>query len=129
VRSFEKLTGEGMTFLDTDVVRVLEDVLPAEIGGAPTDFQLVEHEDDLGRARLRLLVHPRLGELDEDHVREVFLRALEARDAATGVMGMLWRDAGLLSVVRAAPRATGAGKIQHLHREPAPTRSGPGAGR
>jgi hypothetical protein len=119
VRSFEKLTSEGMTFMDTDVIRVLENVLPAEFGGSPTDYQLVEREDDLGRARLRLLVHPRLGELDEERVKETFLRGLEAGGAAATLMGLLWRDAELVSVARTAPRVTGAGKIQHLHREPA----------
>src|SRR5262245_47155514 len=29
VRSFEKLSGEGMTFIQTDLLRVLEEVLPA----------------------------------------------------------------------------------------------------
>ena len=36
IRSYEKLTAGGMTFLDTDVVRVLEQTLPATFGGAPT---------------------------------------------------------------------------------------------
>jgi hypothetical protein len=105
-----------MTFLDTDVIRVLEEVLPAEIGGSPTDYQLVENEDDIGRARLRLLVHPRLGELDEQRVREVFLRALSSGGTSSALMGLLWRDAELVTVERTAPRVTGAGKIQHLHR-------------
>jgi hypothetical protein len=29
VRSFEKLTASGMTFLDADIIRVLDEVLPA----------------------------------------------------------------------------------------------------
>jgi hypothetical protein len=44
IRSQEKLTAAGMTFLDTNVIRVLEEVLPARFGGAPTDYQLVEDE-------------------------------------------------------------------------------------
>jgi hypothetical protein len=136
VRSFEKLTSEGMTFMDTDVVRVLEDVLPAKLGGSPTDYQLVESEDGLGRARLRLLVHPRLGELDEERVKETFLDALEGSGTSATAMGLMWRDAELLSVARIAPKVTGAGKIQHLHREAAlerggraPTTSTPDGGR
>jgi hypothetical protein len=117
VQSFEKLTSEGMTFFDTDVVRALEVTLPSEVGGVATDYQLVEREDELGRTRLLLLVHPRLGQLDEERVKEVFLCTLEAGGPASTMMGLLWRDAGLLSVVRLAPRSTGAGKIQHLHRE------------
>jgi hypothetical protein len=61
IRSFEKLTAAGMTFLDADVVRVLEDVLPARFGGGPTDYQLVETEERDGLPHLRLLVRPELG--------------------------------------------------------------------
>ena len=42
IRSYEKLTAGGMTFLDTDLVRVLEEVLPTRFGGGPTDYQLEE---------------------------------------------------------------------------------------
>src|SRR5262249_47784638 len=45
IRSFEKLTAGGMTFLDVDVIRVLEEVLPARFGGGPADYQLVEEEE------------------------------------------------------------------------------------
>ena len=48
IRSHEKLTAGGMTLLDTDVIRLLDEVLPARFGGAPTDYQLVEHESDDG---------------------------------------------------------------------------------
>jgi hypothetical protein len=48
IRSQEKLTAGGMTFLDTDLIRVLEEVLPARFGGAPTDYQLVEEEAEEG---------------------------------------------------------------------------------
>jgi hypothetical protein len=33
VRSFQKLTAGGMTFFDTDLIRVLEEILPARFGG------------------------------------------------------------------------------------------------
>jgi hypothetical protein len=64
IRSYEKLTGGGMTFLDTDVIRVLEEELPARFGGTPTDYQLLEEEADDGQPRLQLLVHPRVGPLN-----------------------------------------------------------------
>ena len=41
IRSFEKLTAGGMTFLGSDVIRVMEDVLPGRFGGGPADYQLV----------------------------------------------------------------------------------------
>lgn len=48
IRSFEKLTGEGMTFLAADLHHVLEKALPARFGGTVADYQRVEQQD--GRA-------------------------------------------------------------------------------
>lgn len=117
IRSFEKLTTGGMTFLDTDVIRVLEEVLPARFGGGPADYQLVEDEGHDGRAELRLLVRPSIGPLDEREVAEVFLSAVGAGSGTERVMGLVWRDADLLRVERREPRITAGGKIQHLHQE------------
>jgi hypothetical protein len=117
IRSYEKLTAAGMTFLDTDVVRVLEDVLPGRFGGTPTDYQLVESEDAEGRSRLRLLVHPRLGALDVEDVVTTFLQAVGAGAGAERVMGLVWKEADLLRIERREPLTTRAGKILHLHVE------------
>jgi hypothetical protein len=122
IRSHEKLTAAGMTFLDTDILRVLEDVLPARFGGAPTEYQLLEEEAPDGQPRLALLVHPAVGPLDVDTVRAAFLEAIGAGSGAERVMALLWRDAGLLRVERRPPLATLSGKILHLH---APRSTGP----
>jgi hypothetical protein len=58
-----------MTFLDTDLTHVLEQDLRARFGGSAVDYQLVETEDGAGVPRLCLLVHPRLGPLDDDAIR------------------------------------------------------------
>ena len=123
IRSYEKLTSGGMTFLDTDVIRVLEEVLPARFGGTPTDYQLLEDEADDGSPRLRLLVHPAVGPLDADAVAKAFLAEISAGSGVERVMGLLWRDAGFLRVERRAPLATGSGKILHLHLERTPSAS------
>jgi hypothetical protein len=114
IRSFEKLTAGGMTFLDTDVIRVLEEVLPARFGGAPTDYQLVEGSGSDGQACLRLLVHPVVGSLDAEAVSRTFLAAIGGGSGANRIMGLVWRDAGLLRVERRPPLATGSGKILHV---------------
>ena len=44
IRSHEKLTSEGMSFLGSDLLGLMEEVLPARFGGDPTDYQLVEGE-------------------------------------------------------------------------------------
>jgi hypothetical protein len=122
IRSFEKLTAAGMTFLDTDVVRVLEEVLPARFGGGPTDYQLLETEGADGLPRMTLLLRPELGAVDEGAVVEVFLSAISAVARAERVMGLAWRDAKIVSVERRSPLTTASGKILHLHVDPARAR-------
>jgi len=117
IRSFEKLTAGGMTFLDRDIIRVLEEVLPNRFGGGPNDYQLVEREDERGAPRLDLLVSPALGPLDEGGIRRTFLEAIGQGAGAERVMSLDWRAAGLVRVERRAPRATRSGKVFHLHRE------------
>jgi hypothetical protein len=105
-----------MTFLDVDVIRILEEVLPAKVGGAPTDYQLCEEEGEDGRPRLRLLVHPAVGRADPGRVKEAFLEALAASGGGPQrVMSLVWWQGDLLTVERRPPRATPTGKILHLH--------------
>jgi hypothetical protein len=115
IRSFEKLTAGGMTFLDTDVIRVLEVVLPERFGGIPSDYQLVEEEAADGAPRIRLLVHPRVGPLSADGIAQTFLAAIGRGSGAERIMSLVWRDAGLLRVERRPPVATATGKVLHLH--------------
>ena len=120
IRSYEKLTAGGMTFLDTDLIRVLEEVLPARFGGAPTDYQLVEEEAADGQPRLRLLVHPAVGLLDSGTVADAFLSAISRGSGSERVMGLAWRAANFLHVERRPPLVTATGKILHLHAERRP---------
>jgi len=120
VRSFEQLNAGGMLLLDLDVIRVLEETLPARFGGGPLDYQLLESVDGDGRAALRLLVHPRLGPLDPTSVVDVFLAALTG-DGSDRVRELQWRQGEMLSVERSVPRLTPAGKVLHLDQERAAT--------
>lgn len=117
IRSFEKLTSGGMTFFDTDVARILEELLPSRFGGAPTHYQLLEEEDPGGEPRLSLLVDPAVGAVDPSLVADAFLRALGNASPGDRAMELMWRGIGVLRVVRASPRMTASGKILHLHRE------------
>jgi hypothetical protein len=103
-----------MTFLDTDVIRVLEEVLPARFGGGPTDYQLVEEERPDGLPSVRILVHPAVGALDVAAVATAFLGALADDSPTERVMVEEWRRAGLPRVERRAPLVTSGGKILHL---------------
>ena len=104
-----------MTFLDTDVIRVLEEDLPARFGGSATDYQLLEDETEDGQPILRLLVHPKLGPLDTNAVAEVFLSTIGSGSPVERMMEFMWRDASLLRVERQVPLTTRSGKILHLH--------------
>lgn len=114
VRSFEKLTGGGVTLHGTDVIHVLSEILPAKFGGVQTDYQLAEKLGAHGEALLELVVHPRLGELPSEAIVEEFLNALSRSDSDS-MMIQRWRDAGTLQVARRPPAVTTAGKIQYLH--------------
>ena len=55
IRGFDKLSSAGMTFVGTDLVRIIEEVLPAKFGGASTDYQMVEEEDKKGHTRMSIV--------------------------------------------------------------------------
>lgn len=116
VRSFEKLTSAGVTFLGSEIVRVLEEVLPARFGGGPTDYQLAEGETADGRARLSLIIHPAVGQLEERAVIEEFLTAVAAGSAVDSVSAQIWRSAETLRVERRFPEVGRSGKILHFSR-------------
>jgi hypothetical protein len=119
-----------MTFLNSDIIRVLEEVLPAHFGGGPTDYQLVEEEavDGDGQPKLRLLVRPSLGPLDESAVVEAFLAAIGGGSGVERVMELQWRQTNWLRVERRAPLSTAAGKILHLWRHAGVAAHGAGVG-
>ena len=115
VRSYEKLTAGGMTFYDSDLVRVLEEVLPVRFGGGPLDYQLVEAETAHGDPVLRLLVHPAVGAVDPTEVTTALLDVIASGRGLQRVMGATWRESGFVQVERRPPETTLGGKVQHLH--------------
>jgi hypothetical protein len=114
IRSFSKLTGEGMSLVGSEVVRLLEEVLPARFGGSPIDYQLVEEEDERGLTRLSLLVSPRVALDSEAAVLDALLAGLAAASPAADLARATWTQAGTLRVVRREPLWTGRGKLMPL---------------
>jgi hypothetical protein len=49
IRSFGKLTGDGVTFIGSDILHILERSLPRRFGGSMADYQLVEEQAPDGR--------------------------------------------------------------------------------
>jgi hypothetical protein len=123
IRSFEKLTAGGMTFLDTDVIRILEEELPWRFGGGMADYQLIEEEGEAGDAEIILAVHPQIGPVDEQSVRQAFLDAIGRGAGAERIMAYQWSQAGFPRIERRIPSLSMKGKILHVwrtHATPAP---------
>lgn len=115
IRSYEKLTGEGVTLIGSEMVHILEDVLPARFGGTPLDYQLLEEEDAAGFTRLSLVVSPRIAITDESAVIEAVLNALGRGGAAGSFARAVWNKAQSLRVKRTEPIWTERGKLMPLH--------------
>jgi len=115
IRSFSKLTGEGVTVLGTDFVRVLEEVLPGEFGGRSVDYQLLEAEDEDHLTRLYLVVSPAVGAIDEGRLLERFRQEIRHPGGRGDAVPSLWAQAETIRVVRKEPVATPAGKQLPFH--------------
>lgn len=115
IRSPEKLTSEGVTFLADDVLDLVERVLPGRFGGAPTDYQLVEG-DPGGRARITVVVSPRVGEVDARDVVEVVLGRFSAGPSFRKMMTATLAAAGSIEVARREPFVGETGKVPALHK-------------
>jgi hypothetical protein len=126
IRSYEKLTGEGVTFVDTDFLKIIESELPESFGGQSTDYQLVEKEDAKGFTQLQLLVSPRVGEVDEAAVLSKFMVLLKHAEASPESWSQsgteMWKQSGMVQVKRDFPIPTASGKILpfYLSRFPKP---------
>jgi hypothetical protein len=114
IRSFRKLTGEGVTLVGSDMERILDEVLPARFGGSALDYQFAEEEDERGFTRLTLRVAPSVTLDDEAAAIEVVLGALEHAGAGGLSAQSTYRQAGTLRVRREAPMITNRGKLLPL---------------
>lgn len=112
IASFGKLSGHGVTLVGTDLVSVLEQRLPALLGGRVGDFQLVEREHS-GRTEIVLYVSPRV-RASADAARQCFLEELQRVFGGSLAAG-IWTHADAISAVIAEPVAGSTGKILPLH--------------
>ncbi len=115
IRGFDKLTGEGMSFIGTDLLRIMGSVLPKRFGGASTDYQLVEEEDEGGRTRITLRINPEVGAVDEKELIQLVVDELGKGSDAQRFMARMWSDAGIVKVERVRPVSTDGGKLLPLH--------------
>lgn len=109
IRSYEKLTAGGMHFIGSDVLTILEEVLPARHGGVPGDYQLIEEEHE-GLSRVTIAAHPTAELRNVDAMPATVLDYLSSRSRGGRMMADQWRQSGSLRVVRKAPFVTESGK-------------------
>jgi hypothetical protein len=114
VRSFKKLTAEGVTLVGSEMERILESELPARFGGTALDYQLVEEEDAQGFTCISIVVSPSV-ELDsEQAVVEAVLQGLEKASISADLAVRLWNQAGAIRVRRDEPHIGQRGKLLPL---------------
>ncbi len=113
VSSFGKMTGHGVTILGTDLVRLLEEILPSRLGGHPGDYQLVERETAT-QTILELRVNPRATDSSIDKIRARFMEELGLIYGGALARRIL-QNAEVLNVVLDGPFATSTGKVHALH--------------
>lgn len=113
IRSYEKLTSGGVTFLGTELLRLVEEVLPAHFGGHPTDYQFVEEEEG-GLPKVNILVSPRVGNISEKTVMDTVFQTLGLYPGGN-IMADQWRHGQTLRVIRGEPYSTASAKILPLH--------------
>ncbi|NWG03421.1 MAG: hypothetical protein HXY44_11265 [Syntrophaceae bacterium] len=115
VRSFRKLTGEGVTLIGSEIIHILEEKLPSRFGGCLLDYQLMEEEDDQGFTKLSIIISPKINIRDEREVIEVFLNALKRSSTSADLARALWNQAETLRVKRMEPIWTARGKLNPLY--------------
>lgn len=117
IRSYSKLLGEAVTLIGNDMVRILEETLPARFGGSSLDYQLLEQEDALGFTRVYLVIHPRIAIADEQAVIECVWEAMREFSPNADATRVVWQNAGTLRIKRAEPQFTARGKFMPLQVE------------
>jgi len=116
VRSFEKTTSEGMTFLIKELITIAENVLPRTFGGSSSDYQILEESDNRGLTTLTFVASPRIGQLDEDMFLAVVQKELKKGENSQRMMAEIWKKAGVIKLIRMDPVPTLRGKIFSYHK-------------
>jgi len=100
--------------IGTDVLRILETVLPGRFGGGPTDYQLVECEGPY-QTEVELRVHPRVGARSTAEVRDFFLAELKKVYGGSLSRRNWLQTNGVRAVVGEPHRSGQRGKVHALH--------------
>ena len=124
IYSFRKLTGEGITLVGSEIVHILESVLPARFGGTALDYQLMEEEDEQGFTKLSLIVSPKIDIDDEEAIIRVMLEAMSKESVGADSARSILSQAHSLRVCRKEPILTPRGKLMPLYLSRRPSSAG-----
>jgi len=111
IRSSAKLTSQGLTLFRTDLVRIVENVLPDKFGGTSIDYQILEEEEKDGHTSITIVARPELGRLDEDKIIDVFLTELCKGNDAYRMAAKPWSQTRSIHVKRMNPVTTPGAKL------------------
>lgn len=115
IRSFDKITGDGVTFIGVDLVRILDQILPSKFGGCSIDYQMIEEEDEHGHTRLSIVVSPDVGIINEEALIKVIYDELGRGKEVNRMMANIWYQSNTLRIKRMKPLTTKMGKFLPLH--------------
>ncbi len=114
IRSYEKLTSEGMTFMGSEFLTLIEEVLPACFGGHPADYQFAEYEKG-GLRKIYIIVSPRVGNINDSEIINKVLHSFRSYTVSKKMTADIWQDGQTFQVVRREPYNSSEAKIQPLH--------------
>lgn len=118
VRSHDKLTGEGMTLLGSDLDDIVGELIEGA-GGSPNDYQFWETQDENGLYKLDIAVSPSLHALNEVDFREALLKKLRDKNQGATTTSHIWQQAHTVRVVRSYPEMTKGSKLLPIMPQPA----------
>ena len=121
IAAFSKICGQGGTIRATEVLRLLEEGLPARFGGRAGDYQLLEVEGN-AQTDMVLRISPRMGVASPEDVLEYFLR--ECRSLYGGALAVLqWTQSKGMRVEVKEPVLAQTGKFRAIRLLGAGTRT------
>lgn len=117
VRSYDKLNGEGMTLLGSELDKIVGEMIE-KAAGSPDDYQFWEAQDSEDVSKLIIAISPEIRNLNERDFIDSILKKLKSKDIGSNITSQIWRQAGTLQVVRAHPKLTKGYKLLPIIKEP-----------
>jgi len=112
IAAISKVTAQGMTIEITELVPLLEEMLPARFGGHPGDYQLIEMEAG-SQTEVVLRIRPGVSTAPANEIRRYFLG--EVKRVYGGSMSVIsWLHSGGIRAEVAPPILASTGKFRAI---------------